>query len=427
VAAPESGDDSATGHLFRVDVSADPFTAIGLPYEDTAAVFTDMHENRGLATGLRASIIEISTTLTPNVNHTTPGPTSVPTTKTPTAASTAPPTGVPTGVPTDAPSRAPTGLPTVSPTGSLGVHVVAQLTHAGWDIRTDSVSSTFVGKAVLAQLMTTCVPLTTRVELTAENLDDLTAANLVYRRAPIDCAMLSSNSNIIANPTVAALFHDGGICDGSSGSKLTWLELGGVTTGNSVAEVTNVRTTSSWYNIMADYGSTNNGYIFFNTELPLGNQQFPLPEVAGGTTNVDEAYTLSQLLPRRGPNAENLPGLGGVPSCAASGETSKCSVSIDRTSLVPCTTVGATNWPVCQKPTMWNLYPRYTPTDPTTSAGTFMYPVNLYKRGSPQDVYGDGWQTVIDHSSSWWSEAEWTSFTTMVSLATSCDPCRNNC
>ena len=292
--------------------------------------------------------------------------------------------------------------------------------HAGWDTPSGSASTsnTYISERVLSDIMTTCVPLTNRVELTEDTLDDLTAASLVYRHAPIDCAMLESNGEVIGNPTVAALFHNGGICDETTGSKLTWLDPIGIQTGNSVASVSNVRTTSTWYNIMNDYDATNNGYIFFNTQLPLTSPRFPieaLNRLAGGTTDIDQAYTRTGLLPLRVPNAENsFTSIGGIPTCATSGSTT-CSVVIDRTSLVPCATVGATNWPVCQKPTMWNFFPRYTPTDPTTPSGTFMYPVNMYKRGSVGSLLsGQGADNVVLRSSSWWNEAEWSSFTTMV-------------
>jgi hypothetical protein len=96
----------------------------------------------------------------------------------------------------------------------------------------------------------------------------------------------------------------------------------------------------------------------FNTGLPTTNQQFPLGalnELGGGTSNIGTAYTASRMVPVR--DGRFVTALGGVPTCSASGSM-VCAAAIDRTSLVPCATVGATSWPGCQKPTMWNLYPR---------------------------------------------------------------------
>lgn len=70
---------------------------------------------------------------------------------------------------------------------------------------------------------------------------------------------------------------------------------------------------------------------------------------------------------------------GGLPSCVQTTDTSNCGVAIDKTSFVPCITVDTTVVPVCQKPTMLNLYPLYAASDPTADSGTFAYPVNLMK------------------------------------------------
>lgn len=339
------GDDGASGHLYRVDISGTPFTAIGMPYLDTNRVYTDMHENRGIATGLRASVVKL-------VVH---------------------------GTRSSSSSSSP---------------IITNMLHAGYDVDDTSEINVQVSQRSLSALMTTCVPLTTRVEVSEDTLDDLTAINLVYRRSPIDCAMLEANVQAMGNPTVSGLFHDGGICDGSSGSKLTWLTPLDVASANSVATATNVRTTSGWYNIMQDYGANNDGwvalfrfspclffsllfykmviliqppansrYIMFNTGLPTTNTRFPLGALNAlhnqGTTDMSTSYSTSRNLPFRasGQLLKNNVPLGGVPTCASSGSTA-CSVSIDRTALVPCTTVGATNWPECQKPTMWNFFPR---------------------------------------------------------------------
>jgi len=44
--------------------------------------------------------------------------------------------------------------------------------------------------SVVAQLLTTCVPLTLREELTESKMSSMVANSLVYRRRPVDCAML---------------------------------------------------------------------------------------------------------------------------------------------------------------------------------------------------------------------------------------------
>lgn len=106
-------------------------------------------------------------------------------------------------------------------------------------------------------------------------MDDLITADLVYRRSPIDCAMLESNAATMMQAEVRALFRDGGMCDDSSSMQLTWLvapSAPGVAPGtlgsaaaNSVASATNVRFFTRWNSVLQDYPSTSDGYIFFDT------------------------------------------------------------------------------------------------------------------------------------------------------------------
>lgn len=57
-----------------------------------------------------------------------------------------------------------------------------------------------------------------------------------------------SNQITMAQPEVAALFRDGGICDNTKGSQLEWLSG---STQDSVSFATNVRYFTGWYAVMA--------------------------------------------------------------------------------------------------------------------------------------------------------------------------------
>lgn len=231
-----------------------------------------------------------------------------------------------------------------------------------------------VSTSALARMMVSCVPLTFRVKLDAASMPSMVASNLVYRRRPMDCAILASNAITNSQPEVAQLFKDGGPCDSASGSQLTFVTIDGGDADNSVATATNARFFTGWYDTLTTATTSppdpglNNGIIFYDT--------------ASGFSSVTiDGFDMAASLRSSGWAPGTDWEIGGLPTCTASASPGQCAVAIDKTSLVPCTGMFSTTVAACQKPTMYNLFPRYIASDPTADSGAFPYPVNLMKNG----------------------------------------------
>jgi hypothetical protein len=61
---------------------------------------------------------------------------------------------------------------------------------------------------------------------------------------------------------------------------------------------------------------------------------------------------------------------------------------------------------------MWNLYPRYTASDPTADSGEFSYPVQLMKSGAA-DPKTMGSTLLQAPQSVWWHGPSWNIYTAM--------------
>jgi len=240
--------------------------------------------------------------------------------------------------------------------------------------------------------MQTCVPLTLKTSVTESTYVSAIAESYLYRRRPVDCAMLSANFETMARSEIAKMFKPGGICDFASGSQLTYLTNEEDT---SIATATNARFFSGWYGLMSKYNGLNDGFVFFDTSSP--------PNYDGLGFNLQDTFE----------SDGGLWDVGGIPSCMDTPNTGACGTSIDRTSFVPCIVVDRSIWPSCQSPVSQFIYPRYSASDPTSDSGTFLYPTQLLKNGEPHDEDA-GVDLLNEPTTSWWNGSVYNQYTFMI-------------
>lgn len=243
--------------------------------------------------------------------------------------------------------------------------------HVGWEA-TSTATSVPIPLDTQTTLLRTCVPITTKVMISQATIEDHIQSDTVYRRSPVDCAMLATNSDTTANPIVALLFREGGVCDSGTGSQLGWL--------SSVALDSNARHFSRWFGVMREYNTENDGYVFFTT---LGADNVAGPVMIDGGT---------------------------PPTCGATANTDTCYTAIDQTAFVPCYLLTTVPVPSCQKPQMQNYFPRYTSDEMAVTTGYFAYSTMLYKTLGSTLGDVDAAKEMLEQTTTWWLSAPWNQY-----------------
>jgi hypothetical protein len=233
--------------------------------------------------------------------------------------------------------------------------------------------STYLG--VYPVVRRACVPLTLRIVVNETSLASQVSTQLIYRRSPVDCVMLGSQQESMLLPSIAALFDSGGICDGATGSRLTWPGP----PGPSVLDDSNMRYYSEWYRLM--------------------QPALMLYGPGAADTLEYDGTTLAS----------------GIPNCGAG---VGCSVCVDETSVIYCTTVQSTTVAMeGRNPAMAWQYLRYSPAEETEASGTFLYPTDLVTTGlyTPATTTAPSPATAyLAQPTSQWTEITSNIYTTMT-------------
>jgi hypothetical protein len=218
----------------------------------------------------------------------------------------------------------------------------------------------------------------------------LIADDHIYRRFPVDCAMLLSNIDLFQDPSVNVLFQAGNLCDKASNYDLAFLGDSGI---RSVAKTSNVRTFSNWYKRLSLLSPEADGLIFFK------------PSTSSIPTRDMSTKLFGYDVPR-------------LPDCSLSVSQSDCGTAIDLTSLVPCTITDTTIIPSCSKLEMYYLYPEYSASDPTAVSGKFSFPLDILATGealTTPAMFKDRLDDFVTHPQTrWYFGPPWNQYTAMV-------------
>lgn len=309
-------------------------------------------------------------------------------------------------------------------------------------------ATTVVGGAAL--LSRTCVPLTWKIEVNASSYPDQIAQGHIYRTSPTNCVAVENQlipeaAYGSSTTTTTALCKSAttGIEWMYNGLPCTVAESAPAIVTNAINLVTNIPTSTVWFELMRSYGYA--AYFFDLNADPTTivpgtgacayNTAGDSPQRCTASSDVSvsacpittddthahvEPYDLAAFNNQHSYCLQHgtcAPADFVVPDCVASSATTGCAIALDRSFLNPCAVLATSAWNVCQKPTMQLFFPQWDPNNPFSADTPFLYPTTAFK--SPgftvEDQLSNGLQTPSTGMlTSRWSQQYWSQYLSYV-------------